>query len=148
MNHELPMTFGVEPDGVSPPRHSFMRLPRQRLYLVASVWIASNCLMAMSYASRLIEANQVLDHRWLDALIGLAGLGALALLFGLLGQVERLEEHVAEKSASRGRGIHLTVVFLLLCACITASLLESRAVKASDDRLDARHGVSRQALRS
>jgi hypothetical protein len=55
---------------------------------------------------------------------------------------------VAEKSASRGRGIHLTVVFLLLCACITASLLESRAVKASDDRLDARHGVSRQALRS
>src|SRR3954467_13107928 len=104
MNHELPMTFGVEPDGISPPPHSFMRLPRQRLHLVASVWIASNCLMAMSYASGLIEANKVLDHLWLDALLGLALLGALGLLFGLLGQVERLEQHVAKKSVSRGRG--------------------------------------------
>jgi hypothetical protein len=148
MNHDLPMTFGVESDGVDLPRHSFMRLPRQRLHLVASVWIASNCLMAMSYASGLIEANKVLDHLWLDALLGLALLGALGLLFGLLGQVERLEEHVARKSASRGRGVHLTVLFLLLCACVTASLLESRAVKASDDRLDARPGVLRQAAGS
>ena len=148
MNHDLPVTFGVEPDGIDLPRHSFMRLPRQRLHLVACVWIASNCLVAMSYASGLIEANKVLDHLWLDTLLGLAVLGALGLLFGLLGQVERLEEHMARTSASRGRGVHLTVQCLLLCACVTASLLESRAVKASDDRLDARHGVSRQAAGS
>ena len=148
MNNDLPMTFGVEPGGIDLPRHAFMRLPRQRLHLVASVWIASNCLMAMSYASGLIEANKVLDHLWLDALLGLAALGALGLLFGLLGQLERLEEHLAKKSASRGRGVHLTVLCLLLCACVTASLLESRAVKASDDRVDARHGVSRQAAGS
>ena len=30
MNHDLPVTFGVEPDGIDLPRHSFMRLPRQR----------------------------------------------------------------------------------------------------------------------
>lgn len=148
MSCDLPMTSGVEPAGIDLPRHSFMRLPRQRLHLVASVWIASNCLMAMSYASGLIEANKVLDHVWLDALLGLALLGALGLLFGLLGQVERLEQQVARKSASRGRGVHLTVLCLLLCACVTASLLESRAVNASDGRLDARHGLSRQAAGS
>ena len=148
MNHDLPVTFAVEPGGIDLPRHSFMRLPRQRLHLVASVWIASNCLMAMSYASGLIEANKVLDHLWLDALLGLAGLGALGLLFGLLGQVERLEEHVAKNSANLGRGVHLTVLCLLLCACVTASLLESGAVKASDDRMDARHGVSRHSAGS
>ena len=148
MSHDLPMTLGVEPDGIDLPRHSFMRLPRQRLHLVASVWIASNCLMAMSYASGLIEADKVLDHLWLNALLGLALVGALGLLFAILGQVERLEEHVARKSASRGRGVHFTVLCLLLCACVTASLLESRAVKASDDRLDARHGLSRQAAGS
>ena len=148
MNHDLPMTFGVEHGGIDLPRHTFMRLPRQRLHLVASVWIASNCLMAMSCASGLIEANKVLDHLWLDPLLGLAGLGALGLLFGLLGQVERLEEHVAKKSASRGRRVRLTVLCLLLCTCVTASLLESRAVKASDDRSDARHGVARQAAGS
>jgi hypothetical protein len=94
MNHDLPMTFGVGSDGIGLTRHSFMRLPRQRLHLVACVWIASNCLMAMSYASGLIEANKVLDHLWLDTLLALALLGALGLLFGLLGQIERLEEHV------------------------------------------------------
>lgn len=148
MNHDVPMTFEVEPHGIDMSPPSFMRLPQQRLHLAASVWIALNCAMSMSYASGLIEASKVLDHLWLDVLLGLACLGSLGLLFGLLGQVERLEEYVARKSAIRGRAVHLSVLCLLLCACVTASVVESRAVKASDERVDARHGLSRQAARS
>ena len=145
MNHDAPMTFEVEPHGIDVPPPSFMRLPQQRLPLVASVWIAGNCVVAMSYASGLIEASKALDHLWLDVLLGLAVAGSLGLLFWLLGQVERLEEYVARKSASRGRAVHLSVLCLLICACVAASVVESRAVKASDERWDARHVPSRQA---
>jgi hypothetical protein len=148
MNHDAPMTFEVEPHGIDIPPPSFIRLPQQRLHLVASVWIAGNSVVAMSYASGMIEASKVLDHLWLYMLLGLAVLGSLGLLFLLLGQVERLEEYVARKSGTRGRAVHLSVLCLLLCACVAASLVESRAVKASDDRLDARHGLSRQAAGS
>lgn len=145
MNHDAPMTFDVEPHGIYVPPPWFMRLPQQRLHLVASVWIAGNCVVAMSYASGLIEASKALDHLWLDVLLGLAVVGSLGLLFWLLGQLEHLEEYVTRKSASRGRAVRLSVLCLLLCVCVTASIVESHAVKASDERSDAQHVPSRQA---
>lgn len=148
MNRDVPLTFEVKPNGTHVRPQSFMRLPRQPFFLVASVWIASNCVMAMSYASGLIEALKVLDHLWLDVLLGLAVLGSLGLMFWLLGQVERVEEYLANEFAGRGRAVHLAVLCLLLCACVAASVFESRSVKASDDRWDARHGPSRQAAGS
>lgn len=148
MNRDAPMTFEVVPHGIDVPPRSFMRLPRRRLHLVAGVWIAGNFVVAMSYASGLIEASKALDHLWLDVLLGLAALGSLGLLFWLLGQVERLEEYAARKSASRGRAVHLSVLCLLLCGCVAASVVKSLAVKASDDRWDARHSPSRQAVGS
>jgi len=148
MNRNAPMTFEVEPHVIDVPQRSFMRLPGQRLLLVAGVWIAGNCVVATYYASGLIEASNALDHLWLDVLLGLAALGSVGLLFWLLGQVERLEEYVARKSTSRGRAVHLSVLCLLLCACVAASVVKSLAVKASDDRWDARHGPSRHAAGS
>ena len=148
MNRDAPMTFEVEPHVIDAPPRSIMRLPGQRLHLVAGVWIAGNCVVAMAYASGLIEGSKARDHLWLDVLLGLAVLGSLGLLFWLLGQVERLEEYVARESVSRGRAVQLSVLCLLLCTCVAASVVESLAVKASDDRWDRRHGPSRQATGS